>query len=145
MSQKPVSLKRIPFNYQEERQISGLAFWLRFVAVISLMIGILQLVLENPLMAFIQFIGAWLLWNAAKKFIRIKSPVKVEDGDKWVQFKPFNGFKVDFNIEFDHPAFKNDYQKAEVDFSTTSFVKEISLNQRKIPAECIWFFKHERP
>src|SRR5210317_693865 len=64
--------------------------------------------------------------NAAKKFIRIKSPVKVEDGDKWVQFEPFNGFKVDFNIEFDHPAFKNDYQKAEVDFSTTSFVKEIS-------------------
>jgi UDP-3-O-[3-hydroxymyristoyl] N-acetylglucosamine deacetylase len=64
--------------------------------------------------------------NAAKKFIRIKQPVKVEDGDKWVQFKPFNGFKVDFNIEFDHPAFKNEHQKAEVDFSTTSFVKEIS-------------------
>jgi UDP-3-O-[3-hydroxymyristoyl] N-acetylglucosamine deacetylase len=64
--------------------------------------------------------------NAAKKFIRIKKPVKVEDGDKWVQFKPFDGFKVDFTIDFDHPAFKNDSQKAEVDFSTTSFVKEIS-------------------
>ncbi|MEJ2141729.1 MAG: UDP-3-O-acyl-N-acetylglucosamine deacetylase [Gammaproteobacteria bacterium] len=64
--------------------------------------------------------------NAAKKFIRIKKPVKVEDGDKWVQFKPFNGFKVDFTIDFEHPVFKNDHQKAEVDFSTTSFVKEIS-------------------
>lgn len=64
--------------------------------------------------------------NAAKKFIRIKKPIKVEDGDKWVQFKPFSGFKVDFTIDFEHPVFKNEYQKAEVDFSTTSFVKEIS-------------------
>jgi UDP-3-O-[3-hydroxymyristoyl] N-acetylglucosamine deacetylase len=64
--------------------------------------------------------------NAAKKFIRIKKPVKVEDGDKWVQFKPFDGFKVGFTIDFEHPAFKNEHQKAEVDFSTTSFVKEIS-------------------
>ena len=64
--------------------------------------------------------------NAAKKFIRIKKSVKVEDGDKWVHFTPFNGFKVGFTIDFEHPAFTNEHQKAEVDFSTTSFVKEIS-------------------
>jgi UDP-3-O-[3-hydroxymyristoyl] N-acetylglucosamine deacetylase len=64
--------------------------------------------------------------NAPKRFIRIKKPVKVEDGDKWVSFEPFDGFKVAFTIDFDHPAFKEGTQVAEVDFSTTSFVREVS-------------------
>lgn len=64
--------------------------------------------------------------NAPKRFIRIKRPVKVENGDKWVQFEPYNGFKVAFTIDFQHPAFQDRYQAAEIDFSTTSFVKEIS-------------------
>jgi UDP-3-O-[3-hydroxymyristoyl] N-acetylglucosamine deacetylase len=64
--------------------------------------------------------------KSAKKFIRIKKPVRVEDGDKWAQFEPFEGFKVSFTIEFDHPIFKESNQTAVVDFSTTSFVKEVS-------------------
>jgi len=64
--------------------------------------------------------------NAAKRFIRIKRNIIVEDGDKWVRFEPFDGFKVSFTIDFNHPAFKEDFQAAEVDFSTTSFVKEVS-------------------
>ncbi len=64
--------------------------------------------------------------NAAKRFIRIKKSVRVEDGDKWVNFEPFDGFKVAFTIDFDHPAFKEGSQIAEVDFSTTSFVREVS-------------------
>lgn len=64
--------------------------------------------------------------NAPKRFIRIKRTVRLEDGDKWVKFEPFDGFKVGFSIDFDHPAFKEGNQTAEVDFSTTSFVKEIS-------------------
>ncbi len=64
--------------------------------------------------------------NAPKRFIRIKEQIKVEDGDKWVSFEPFNGFKVAFTIDFDHPAFKEGSQVAEVDFSTTSFVREVS-------------------
>ncbi|MFO7604398.1 MAG: UDP-3-O-acyl-N-acetylglucosamine deacetylase [Gammaproteobacteria bacterium] len=64
--------------------------------------------------------------NAPKRFIRIKKPITVEDGDKWVRFEPFDGFKVTFTIDFDHPVFSNHQQTAEVDFSTTSFVKEIS-------------------
>ena len=64
--------------------------------------------------------------NAPKRFIRIKKSVKVEDGDKWVNFEPFDGFKVAFTIDFDHPAFKEGSQIAEVDFSTTSFVREVS-------------------
>ena len=64
--------------------------------------------------------------NAPKRFIRIKKKVMVEDGDKWVCFEPFDGFKVAFTIDFDHPAFKEGSQVAEVDFSTTSFVREVS-------------------
>ncbi len=64
--------------------------------------------------------------NAPKRFIRIKKPVVVEDGDKWVRFEPFEGFKVSFTIDFNHPVFKDQNQTAMVDFSTTSFVKEVS-------------------
>jgi len=64
--------------------------------------------------------------NAAKRYIRIKKEVRVEDGDKWASFVPFEGFKVGFSIEFDHPVFKSRTQEAIIDFSSTSFVKEIS-------------------
>ncbi len=67
--------------------------------------------------------------NAAKKFIRIIKSVKVKEGDKWARFDPFDGFKVGFMIDFDHPVFKAGPQKAELDFSTTSFVKEISRSR----------------
>jgi len=64
--------------------------------------------------------------NAAKRFIRIKEKIEIEDGDKWACFEPLDGFKVSFTIDFDHPIFKNSVQIATVDFSTTSFVKEVS-------------------
>ena len=61
-----------------------------------------------------------------KQFIRIKKPLQVTDDDKWVRFEPFNGFKVSFTIDFDHPILQNSIQVAAVDFSTTSYIKEIS-------------------
>lgn len=64
--------------------------------------------------------------NKAKQFIRITKPVTVTDGDKSASFQPYNGFKVSFTIEFDHPLFHSDSQAASLDFSTTSFVKEVS-------------------
>lgn len=64
--------------------------------------------------------------SAPKRFIRIKKPVIVEQPGKWARFDPFDGFKVGFEIEFDHPVFKKHAQQASVDFSTTSFVKEVS-------------------
>ena len=64
--------------------------------------------------------------SAPKKFIRIKKKISVEDGDKTASFIPFNGFKVSFSIDFDHPAFQNRSLEASVDFSSTSFVKEVS-------------------
>ena len=63
---------------------------------------------------------------AAKKFIRIKREVVVEDGDKAASFLPFDGFKVSFEIDFDHPVFHDRKVTASVDFSSTSFVKEVS-------------------
>ena len=63
---------------------------------------------------------------APKRFIRIRKTVEVRDGDKWARFRPFDGFKVRFTIDFDHPVFRNRAQQAEIDFSTTSFVKEVS-------------------
>ena len=64
--------------------------------------------------------------DAPKKFIRIKRPVTVKDGDKVASFLPFDGFKVSFTIDFDHPVFRDRTGHAELDFSSTSFVKEVS-------------------
>ena len=61
-----------------------------------------------------------------KKFIRILREVTVEDGEKRATFVPFEGFKVGFEIDFDHPVFAGRTQTACVDFSSTSFVKEVS-------------------
>ena len=64
--------------------------------------------------------------SAAKRFIRIKRRVVVEEDGKRACFEPFNGFKVSFSIDFDHPAFCEDSKIASIDFSSTSFVKEVS-------------------
>jgi len=64
--------------------------------------------------------------NAAKKFVRITKSVRVEEGDKWAEFRPYDGFKVNFKIDFDHPVFKQHTLESTIDFSTTSFLKEVS-------------------
>lgn len=64
--------------------------------------------------------------NAAKKFVRIRKKVRVEEGDKWAELKPLNGFKVNFEISFNHPVFNKLSQSASIDFSSTSFLKEVS-------------------
>jgi UDP-3-O-[3-hydroxymyristoyl] N-acetylglucosamine deacetylase len=64
--------------------------------------------------------------SKAKQFIRIKRPITVKDGDKIASFLPFDGFKVSFTIDFDHPVFRDRTDRASLDFSSTSFVKEVS-------------------
>lgn len=64
--------------------------------------------------------------HAAKRFIRIKKKIRVEDDDKWAQLTPFNGFKVNFEISFNHPVFNKLSRDASIDFSSTSFLKEVS-------------------
>lgn len=79
----------------------------------------------GPFVFLIQSAGIQEL-DAPKRFIRVKRAVQVTEDDKWARFDPFEGFKVGFCIDFDHPAFDTDTQTASIDFSTTSFVKEVS-------------------
>lgn len=63
----------------------------------------------------------------AKRFIRIKETVRVEEGDKWAQFTPFDdGFRINFAIDFDHPAIAQSPQRLSIDISPTAFIKDIS-------------------
>jgi UDP-3-O-[3-hydroxymyristoyl] N-acetylglucosamine deacetylase len=64
--------------------------------------------------------------SAAKRFVKIKRTIRVEEGDKWAELRPFAGFRVNFRIDFDHAVFKRHTQQATVDFSSTSFLKEVS-------------------
>ena len=64
--------------------------------------------------------------SEAKRFIRIKDRIEVRDGDKWARFEPYDGFRLSFSIDFDHPTMKSSAQHATVDLSETSFTKEVS-------------------
>jgi UDP-3-O-[3-hydroxymyristoyl] N-acetylglucosamine deacetylase len=64
--------------------------------------------------------------NAAKKFIRVRRPVEVREDDKWARLEPYNGFRIEFGIDFSHPVFQAGPQRLSVDFATTSFNKEIA-------------------
>lgn len=79
----------------------------------------------GPFVFLIQSAG-FKVQNAPKRFIRIKEKVVSEMEDKWAILEPFEGFKVDFTIDFDHPVFRSSSNQAVVDFSTISYVKEVS-------------------
>lgn len=78
-----------------------------------------------PFVFLIQSAGI-LEQGAAKRFLRVLEPVEVRDGDKWARIEPFDGFKVNFTIDFDHPVFRHQPKTLEADFATTSFAREIS-------------------
>src|SRR5450830_1788199 len=67
---------------------------------------------------------------AAKKFIRVLKPVEIREGsgktEKWARLEPYDGFKLHFFIEFNHPAVDGTVQTAEVDFEKVSFVKDVA-------------------
>jgi len=63
--------------------------------------------------------------DAPKQYIKIKHEIKVTEGDKWAAFLPMNGFKVTFTIDFEHPAFAENVKTATMDFSSTTFVREV--------------------
>ncbi|MEM6640936.1 MAG: UDP-3-O-acyl-N-acetylglucosamine deacetylase [Pseudomonadota bacterium] len=79
----------------------------------------------GPFVFLVQSAGIELQ-SAPKKFLRVTKPVRVEDGDKWAQLTPYDGFRVLLTIDFDHPVFKQHLQTGRLDFSTTAFLKEIS-------------------
>ncbi len=79
----------------------------------------------GPFVFLLQSAGI-LEQEAPKRFLRIKRRIKVTDGDKWVSLEPCDGFKVSFTLDYDHPVLKNSIQEATLDFSTISYVKEVS-------------------
>ncbi|MCW8107072.1 UDP-3-O-acyl-N-acetylglucosamine deacetylase [Alteromonas ponticola] len=79
----------------------------------------------SPFVFLLQTAGIEEL-NAAKRFIRIKKPVRVTEGDKWAELRPHDGFRVDFRIEFDHPVISQTRQHMVMDFDSCSYVNEVS-------------------
>lgn len=68
--------------------------------------------------------------QAAKKFIKVVKPVEVRhgkgDAEKWARLSPYDGFKLDFFIEFNHPAVDGTMQRASVDFGDVSYVHDVA-------------------
>jgi len=64
--------------------------------------------------------------RAAKKFVRIKKPIRFENKAGWAELRPFDGFKVSFEIDFDHPAVKSTQQVLALNLSKASYSREIS-------------------
>ncbi len=62
----------------------------------------------------------------AKRYLRVKKTVLIQEGDKSVRLVPFEGFKLGFSIEFDHPVFDSSASDVEIDFAKVSYVKEVS-------------------
>lgn len=61
-----------------------------------------------------------------KRFVRILERVEVRDGDKWARFDPHDGFRVNFEIDFDHPLFSGGLTRASMEFSSTTYLKEVA-------------------
>jgi UDP-3-O-[3-hydroxymyristoyl] N-acetylglucosamine deacetylase len=64
--------------------------------------------------------------GAPKRFLRVKKPVEVKEGDKWARLEPYAGFKVSFSIDFRHPVIDRSTQSVTIDFAETSYLKEIA-------------------
>ena len=64
--------------------------------------------------------------EAAKQFIRVTRPIEVREGDKWARFEPYDGYRLQFSIVFNHPAIDKSAQNACIDFADHSYVREVS-------------------
>lgn len=80
---------------------------------------------SRPFVFLIQSAGI-IEQNHPKKFIKIVKDIEVSQNDKWAKVEPFNGFKVSFTIDFNHPSFPKETQKSTVDFSTVSYLSQVS-------------------
>ncbi|MBL6750148.1 MAG: UDP-3-O-acyl-N-acetylglucosamine deacetylase [Nevskia sp.] len=64
--------------------------------------------------------------QAPRRFLRVRQAVQVTDGDKWARLEPYDGFRLGFHIDFDHPLLKATAQQAVVEFSPAAYVREVS-------------------
>ncbi len=79
----------------------------------------------GPFVFLLQSAGV-LEQNVPKKYLRIRLPVEVRDGDKWARFEPHDGFRLDFTIDFPHPVFGSENRHVVIDFAEHSYVKEVA-------------------
>jgi UDP-3-O-[3-hydroxymyristoyl] N-acetylglucosamine deacetylase len=63
---------------------------------------------------------------APKRFVRVLERIEVTEGDKWVRLTPYDGFRINVEIDFDHPALRKHRQSMTMEFSSTTFLKEVS-------------------
>ncbi len=70
------------------------------------------------------------LQGTPKRFIRVLKPVEVREGEganvKWARLEPYHGYKLSFEIDFDHPAVDSTGQRVEFDLSTGSYSRDIA-------------------
>lgn len=64
--------------------------------------------------------------SAPKRFVEVLEPIEVRDGEKWARLEPFFGFRLDFTIDFNHPAVDTTGQQVSIDFANASFVDDIA-------------------
>jgi UDP-3-O-[3-hydroxymyristoyl] N-acetylglucosamine deacetylase len=140
----PVEIKALPHHVRDTRLSSTLEVdGVRVATVEHLMSALAGLGIDNvyvdlsasevpildgsagPFVFLLQSAGI-VEQPALKKFIRIKRPVEVHDGDKWVKFEPYHGFKVEFAIDFDHPVIEHTGKSVSIDFASDSYIREIS-------------------
>jgi len=80
---------------------------------------------SGPFVFLLQSAGI-LEQGVPKRFIRIKRPVEVREGDKTARFEPYDGFRLGFTVDFDHPAIPKSRSRAEIEFSTENYIREVS-------------------
>ena len=64
--------------------------------------------------------------QSLRRYIKVTKPVRVEIDDKWAELRPYDGFKIDFEIEFEHPIISQSKQRISLDITADSFMKQIS-------------------
>ena len=140
----PVEIKALPHHVKDTRLSSTLEVdGVRVATVEHLMSALAGLGIDNayvdlsaselpildgsagPFVYLLQSAGI-VEQAALKKFIRIKKTVEVHEGDKWVRFDPYHGFKINFSIDFDHPVIEHTGRSVSIDFAENSYIREIS-------------------
>jgi len=85
-------------------------------------------IMDGSSMPFVYLINSAVIYEQKnpKNFAVIKDEIKVEEDEKYAKFEPYNGFLVDFTIDFPHPVFKEENNRVEIDFFKDSYVNYIS-------------------
>jgi UDP-3-O-[3-hydroxymyristoyl] N-acetylglucosamine deacetylase len=78
-----------------------------------------------PFVFLLQSAGV-LEQDARKRYIRVRKPIELQDGDKWVRLEPYDGFRIALSIDFAHPATRGSAGSVTIDFAEQSYVRDVS-------------------